>query len=61
MTEEHQAEIQMSFVRVVRNQREGTRIAAVWDIMQGLWPEYTQEEIKKACAPVAKRIVAAQF
>ena len=61
MTEDHQAEIQMSFVTVLRNQPERTRIIEVWRRMAYLWPEYSIEEIKKACMPVAKKIIDAHF
>lgn len=61
MTEDHQAEIQMSFVAVLRIQPEGTRLQTVWDRMAYLWPEYNIEEIKKACMPVAKKIVDAHL
>lgn len=61
MTEDHKAEIQMSFVTVLRNQPERTRIATVWQRMEQLWPEYAPEEIKRACMPVARKIVAAHF
>lgn len=61
MTEDHQAEIQMSFLRLLRNQPEGTRIETVWDQMAQLFPEYNIEEIKKVCLPVAWKLTSAHF
>ncbi|QDH49109.1 hypothetical protein PHYNN_170 [Pantoea phage Phynn] len=61
VTEDHQAEIQMSFFSVLRNQPERTRLSAVWVRMQELWPEYTEGQIKAVCKPVMKKLVETHF
>lgn len=61
MTEDHQADIQMLFLRLLRNQPEGTRIETVWDQMAQLFPEYSIEEIKKVCLPVAWKLTSTHF
>lgn len=55
------ANMQMSFLRLLRNQPAGTRIATVWGEMMQLFPEYTIEEIKKVCMPVAWKLTSAHF
>lgn len=56
MTEDNEAEIQMTFVRVCRNSNTARQ---VWFQMGKLFPEFTMEEIRDVVQPVLKNMVEA--
>lgn len=54
MTDDVVAEMQMTMVRVCRDQRN---VHGVWSEMQRLFPDYSLDQIKSAVRPVIIRMM----
>lgn len=54
INEEIKAEMQMTMVRVCRDQRN---VHGVWSEMQRLFPDYSSDQIKSAVRPVIIRMM----